>query len=555
MPDKEFNLIHEPWMLVLKPDCTVEEVSLLELFRSAHKCRRLAGEMPTQDVAVLRLLLAILYAVFSRYDPDGNFAPLSSSEDALKRWKVIWDKGEFPMEIIEDYLLHFEDRFWLFHPQHPFYQVMFREPVINSRAQQIKPTERKVAFLIGDIAESDDKARLFSGRMQKDSISYNEAARWLLHLNSFDVAPGGRPSSHGITIKGYGISWLGMLGIIWASGANFFETLMLNLVLATGNKVWGGDGAVWEQDRICDASDLESTLPKFPQNPWGLLTMQFRRVQLLRDEQEKRVTKLLLWSGQQLNTKNALLEYMTLWSKNEKGDYVPRRHDPSRQMWQDFSAILASAAADPDLTPGIIKWISLLKRDNILQLPFVHLNTVGVMYKNNTALTHVFADSLRINLSLLDSLGAGWVSRITDELETTDRLVIKLAELVQNLAKAAGKVGNIDDKMHDKMLKEAVRAAKEQAYFRLDEPFRRWLEKIDHEKDEMNIVCDLWWKQAQGIIRDYGKELVEQVGIKAYVGRTVMENGTMKRYVAPEAFNRFQNKISHKDMLKGGKRE
>ena len=34
---KEFNLLHENWLLVRKSDGSTEEVSLLNLFRHAHE--------------------------------------------------------------------------------------------------------------------------------------------------------------------------------------------------------------------------------------------------------------------------------------------------------------------------------------------------------------------------------------------------------------------------------------------------------------------------------------------------------------------------------------
>ena len=61
MEEKAFNLLDEPWIRVMLPDCTVREVSLTEALTQAHTFTALAGEMPTQDVAVLRLLLAVLH--------------------------------------------------------------------------------------------------------------------------------------------------------------------------------------------------------------------------------------------------------------------------------------------------------------------------------------------------------------------------------------------------------------------------------------------------------------------------------------------------------------
>ncbi len=91
MSEKEFCLLHEPWIKVMNETGKTNEVSILDLFRKAPTLQRLAGELPTQDVAVLRLLLAILHAVFARYDLNGRWAPFNSPVDALTRWKDLWD--------------------------------------------------------------------------------------------------------------------------------------------------------------------------------------------------------------------------------------------------------------------------------------------------------------------------------------------------------------------------------------------------------------------------------------------------------------------------------
>lgn len=543
MPEEEFNLLYEPWILVMKPDGEPDEVNLLDLFRRAPEFKGLAGELPTQDVAVLRLLLAVLHAVFGRYDPDGNLYPIKSPGDALERWKSLWDRGAFPMKIIEDYLKHFEERFYLFHPKRPFYQVAFTGQVRDAQGTRIKPTEKGAGSFIGDIAQSEHQIRLFSGRTQNDSVSYSEAARWLVYTNSFDVAPGGNPGRNGICIKGYGLAWLSKLGLVWAVGSNLFETLMLNFVLATKEKIWTGDqNAYWEQDGICEAKDLLDIMPAFPKTPCELLTTQFRRIQLVRDSERKRVTKYLLWSGQSLETKDAFMEHMTLWKKTDDG-YVPKMHDPSRQIWRDFSAIL-SGASGKNPSPGIVNWIAWLKNNNLLQLPIIQLNTVGVDYKQNTAIINVFSDSLHVNLSLLSALGEDWVNLIINEIDTTDKLVEQAGRLAQNLAKAAGDRDGSDQKS----------AAKEQAYFRLDAPFRRWLEEIDPERDNdrKSEVCNEWWEQAKRIVCRLGRELVEQSGPRAFVGRMLTENKRENRYNAPEAYNRFLYFTSSRDALKGG---
>ena len=68
----EFNLLDEPWIRVLKKDCSEQEVSITEALIHAHEYLDLSGDMPEQDMAVLRLLLAVLHTVFSRVDENGQ---------------------------------------------------------------------------------------------------------------------------------------------------------------------------------------------------------------------------------------------------------------------------------------------------------------------------------------------------------------------------------------------------------------------------------------------------------------------------------------------------
>ena len=73
METMEFNLLRERWVRVRTQDCTVQEVSLTDALLHAHAYVDLAGEMPTQDAAMLVLLLdetltAYLAQTVLRYD-------------------------------------------------------------------------------------------------------------------------------------------------------------------------------------------------------------------------------------------------------------------------------------------------------------------------------------------------------------------------------------------------------------------------------------------------------------------------------------------------------
>ena len=104
METMEFNLLQEPWVRVRTQDGTIRTVSLTDALLHAHAYVDLAGEMPTQDAAMLRLLLAVLHTVFSCVDGNGVPAPFEETEDALLRWSELWQLGHFPEQPIRDYL-------------------------------------------------------------------------------------------------------------------------------------------------------------------------------------------------------------------------------------------------------------------------------------------------------------------------------------------------------------------------------------------------------------------------------------------------------------------
>ena len=107
----EFNLLDEKWIQVLKNDCSEELVSLPDVLIHAHEYRDLSGDTPEQDMAVLRLLLAVLHTVFSSVDQDGQTGWIDSPVKARKRWRALWEKGYFKEDVIRTYLGKYHERF------------------------------------------------------------------------------------------------------------------------------------------------------------------------------------------------------------------------------------------------------------------------------------------------------------------------------------------------------------------------------------------------------------------------------------------------------------
>lgn len=536
MKDIEFNLLDEKWILVRKSDCTVDELSLTDALLKSHEYVELAGELPTQNVSILRLMLAVLHTVFSRYSPQGEPSPLYDSDDAADRWKELWNAGRLPEKPIRDYLASVHDRFWLFHPERPFYQT---------EAAKIG-TEYTASKLNGAVSESGNKIRLFCGctGVQKSELSYSEAARWLLYVNNYDDTSS-KPKGKNLPSPGAG--WLGKLGLITIRGNNLFETLVYNLILLNHKRnfseVWGPECPAWEPDVPNTAERAEIPMPD---NLSELYTLQSRRLWLNRDDNEKVIGYNLL-GGDFFEKVDAFIEPMTVWSKvkgNERAGekFQPRRHDSSVQMWREFS--YAFETAEGSHIPGVVLWTKYIKQMLPKSRKLISFSIASVQYGDKDFFVNdVFSDSLTFHTDLLTEIGEHWRAKITDEIKKCDESAAALRFLAKDIELAAGSA-------EDTVLKRAVvERAREQYYYEIDLPFRNWLERIDPNweivSEQEEQALREWHETAKRIALRIGQELVESAGTAAIVGRAVKDKNDKERYYsAPDAYRYFKVKLN-----------
>lgn len=536
MKDIEFNLLDEKWILVRKSDCTVDELSLTDALLKSHEYVELAGELPTQNVSILRLMLAVLHTVFSRYSPQGEPSPLYDSDDAADRWKELWNAGRLPEKPIGEYLASVHDRFWLFHPERPFYQT---------EAAKIG-TEYTASKLNGAVSESGNKIRLFCGctGVQKSELSYSEAARWLLYVNNYDDTSS-KPKGKNLPSPGAG--WLGKLGLITIRGNNLFETLVYNLILLNHKRnfseVWGPECPAWEPDVPNTAERAEIPMPD---NLSELYTLQSRRLWLNRDDNEKVIGYNLL-GGDFFEKVDAFIEAMTVWSKvkgNERAGekFQPRRHDSSVQMWREFSYAFETAAGSH--IPGVVLWTKYIKQMLPKSRKLISFSIASVQYGDKDFFVNdVFSDSLTFHTDLITEIGEHWRAKITEEIKKCDESAAALRFLAKDIELAAGS-------SEDTVLKRAVvERAREQYYYEIDLPFRNWLERIDPNweivSEQEEQALREWHETAKRIALRIGQELVESAGTAAIVGRAVKDKNDKERYYsAPDAYRYFKVKLN-----------
>ena len=476
-----------------------------------------------------------MFTVFSRVDAKGKPQPLAQSDDALERWSELWQLGHFPAEPVRDYLEQWKDRFWLFHPTHPFWQV----PTLSNG----------IAFdgkkLNGERAESGNKTPLFQNISKAECavLTYAQAARWLIYQNGYDER-GGRPKAG--NKPRHGVGWLGQIGFVAVKGKNLYETLLRNMAFSTEQDALREKQLpCWEREHARTEQSVEIVMPK---NQAELLTLQSRRILLIRSEEMPGVVGYEVLGGDYWDSENAFGEQMTLWRRtskeNEKVTYEPQQHEMGKQLWRELPAML-----DPEgRKPGVLIWNQKLQSLRILsKKEQIVISVVGIRYDDQGAsVKDVYTDQLEMQLATLNDLGRKWTVRINREVQRCEETAKNIGTLCVELKLAGGLDYNKVKGFKDKQ--KVTEDARAQFYFAVDQPFRQWLQAIDPEQDDPDEAALRWQAQARNIAEKLGKQMVMEAGNAALKGYRIVVDKDKKTertilYTSPKAYNRFRTRL------------
>ncbi|HRW18491.1 MAG TPA: type I-E CRISPR-associated protein Cse1/CasA [Dermatophilaceae bacterium] len=503
-----FNLLDEPWILVSDSESRPAEVSLLDVFARAHELAGVRGDLPSQEVAVLRLLVAILYRALPVPGPV---------EARVRQWARWWAADTLPVEDIHAYLERHRSRFDLIDPVAPFMQVA-------------RLTAGKTSGLPKLIADVPDGEQYFTTRAGRDlqSIGLAEAARWLVHVHAFDpsgIKSGAAGDARVKGGKGYpiGTGWAGHCGLLLPQGRTLKETLLLSTAwnLDSASSAWAGDLPAWERKPL--TADVEQGHAE-PTGTADLLTWQARRVRLIVDAD--RVVDTLICNGDPIHPRNRhQLEPHTAWRRSANQEkqhggtvYMPRGHDPERAVWRGLPGMLptraeggsASSEAASSMPPNVLDWLAQLVDAGALDPGYpVSLHAVGVTYgSQSSTIASVVDDRLRLPAAIFAE--PQLASLAVDMVGASERAVDALRGLAANLALAAGEweTASVKDR------------AAEQGYAALDQPFRQWLGRLLPDADPDDLVV-AWHTHAHRVLSRLGADLVRAAGQAAWLGRTV----------------------------------
>ncbi|MFU0530418.1 type I-E CRISPR-associated protein Cse1/CasA [Gardnerella vaginalis] len=547
-----FNLLDEPWISVIVDEKGHNKlVSITDVFKNASEYKALAGDMKTQDFALLRILLAVLHTVFSRYDIQGNSREFDSdeedkddfNEETMDIWREVWNSKKFPDAVFK-YLEQWHDHFYLFDDKYPFFQVL-KQDIDSKKLGGKSPSEISGKNINRLISESNNKIAVFSPKdnvdNNKSSLTEPQLARWIITLQSY----AGLADKTMFGTEKYKASkgWLFDLGGIEIVGSNLFETLMLNCVLV------GEMQSPEKRQKPCweysGTENIENSFYEtFIDNISQLYTRWSRAIYINPDIDLDKPISVSIVKLPDINHKNAFIEPMTVWQYNKEGEnkdkYTPRKHRTEEAMWRSFGLLTSQESYDGSVKnhkPGIMEWLNKIKHD--ITGCSISLQAISMKDDGNATSwvpTDEICDTLYIDeVVVTDNADDGWVYRINNEVEYTRSAIgFIYKQFLLDICE-------IRNRSKDDATKYSAKYIS-QAYFLVDQPFREWLANIK-PKDSMNERCTQWRNTLHNILIDEAKGMLENATLRDFTGRPSDQSEKESTKNIVTAYNVFTSRL------------
>ncbi|MBR3328592.1 MAG: type I-E CRISPR-associated protein Cse1/CasA [Atopobiaceae bacterium] len=544
MQEATFNLVDEPWICAITTTGQMVELSLRELFTNATQLKALANDLPTQDFAILRMLVAIVQRA--------TIELLYESEYPSQAWGDLWNGETLPLSEINEYLDLWRGRFNLLDEKQPFMQVA-----------GMHATNGKVKDIRSLLGISENKPQLFPMRTLSgmESLSHAEAARWLLHIHAFDAAgiksgvvgdanaKNGKSASTGLP------GWAGGLGGVYLEGDTLAETLLLNLCPCADCRDnrdefanLDDDLPVWERKPLTPGDEQRS-----PTGYADLYTWQSRRVLL--KSHDGRIVGAVLTNGNKLAYQNQrAFEPMTAWRRSQAQEkklkitpvYLPYQHQSGKSFWRGLTVVLPErslSATDSYSAPGIVYWAGFLASTNggcqLSKSYPIRLHATGFVYgTQNAVITDMIDDTLTLSAVLLSPEGADAADLAKRCMKDADSAVREFGSLAVNIKLASG--------LDHQLASAAREKAQAEAYYELDEPFRAWLYTLSSQLDKPLLRYEIAWHDtARSILLRLSRQLMDEADDKAIQGRKVKQGGREQWMSAGRAESLFLYGLGH----------
>ncbi|HJD79825.1 MAG TPA: type I-E CRISPR-associated protein Cse1/CasA [Corynebacterium pollutisoli] len=531
-----FSLLTKPWIKCEMRDGSDQTLSIRDVFDGRHDIKGIRGDSPSQDYAVLRVLLAIFWRAHHPeilVRPGRTFHFDEWFEDEL-------DNLGRADELVLEYLTAYADRFDLLDPEAPFMQV--------ADLRTSKDSRFPVSRIIPEAEESYFTMRAGQAR---ESLDFAEAARWLIHTQAYDysgIKSGAVGDERVKGGKGYpiGTGWSGRTGGTIVVGGNLRETILLNttqqaLAEATDKPVWERRPDTAAERHVVQPAGAGEA--PGPQGPSDLATWQGRRVRLFNDGE--RITAVLVSNGDRIPDAgaNVLDDPMTpyRYSKNQskKGRpvYYALPFDSNRTVWRSLEPLISlekdpgfdSKNVAPKRPKNLSQLAELAEAIDIPKVLDVHMVSLAYGPQESSVGTAV-SGRIEIPVALLEPESAAIRREVIDAAAATRDAAIALGQFAGHLLEAAGGVYEFQPDPTDGILAD------------IEPRFISWLGQLEME-DVDQQVSD-WQIQVREQIRDRAAELMRGAGPKALAGREVTGiDGSERILSAGSAYQMLQARL------------
>jgi CRISPR system Cascade subunit CasA len=331
-----FNLLDEPWLLVVDRAGANRILGIREALLTAHELVELSGDSPLEQVALHRLLLAVLHRIYGPEDYEA--------------WGSLWEEGRFPAGPLNTYLDQWRQRFDLFDGHQPFYQ-----------AADTRVRSKSVISLIQELASGNNPTFFdHNTELRGAVLTPDRAARALVTAQVFSLAGLCDPSqklsfTDGNCARGV---------VFLIAGDNLFQTLLLNMVQYPDEEPLRSvqeDRPAWEMD--------DAFMPdrEMPFGYLDYLTWQNRRILLQPEASDQGIVVREMTMGPGLRIDPTILDPMKHYRKDTKKGFLVRRFSESRALWRDSAALLALPDSEEDFAPLTIRWLrELVHTEHVL---------------------------------------------------------------------------------------------------------------------------------------------------------------------------------------------
>ena len=457
-----FNLVRDPWIPVLMRSGDTETLSLTQVFQRAPEISQVVGDLPTTTAAIE----GVLQAIFRRTVPEYRSGNKNAALSAVARF---WEDWEPAARLAEEYLEQWSERFELVRGPTRFFQV--------ADLEKLKGGHDGLEALIAD-APGNDAFLTMRRREKLESISFPEAARWLVHAQAYDpsgirgAAVGDRRATGG-KVYPTGPGWAALFGVISPRSGFLSKDLLLAAAPSGVGRLsyradrdlpaWErepststpeGIGArTWETASVKEIRDFR----RQPNGPADVMTWQSRRIRLVTEGDT--VVGVVLAAGDPIEPQDRYtVEPRAAWRfsmpqtrKFKKTVYMPRELPTSSSLWRGLEALFPTSVNMEQVKrgeetpkfygPAITSWVATLDENGVLgaERHALTFQATGMtLGSNRSVVDNIVSDSLSLPVALFEESKVRFRVEIQDWIDRAEQVSSAVAGFAADLARAAG---------------------------------------------------------------------------------------------------------------------